>query len=356
MPGFTLAEIAEIIGAELRGDPGRSVNNIAPIQIATQSELSFVLNGAYVKYIAETQATAIIISDECLAVLPSSLKLPVAKNPNSESKSFLIVKNPKLTLAQLIPLFHPEFHRTHEIHESAIIGKDCKMGRNVNIGANCVIEDHVTIHDNTIIENGVVIGHHSIIGKNCHIYPKSVLYHQVTLGDRVIIHSGVIIGADGFGFAMSDQGQWIKIPQVAGVAIGDDVEIGANSTIDRGTLTDTLIGDGVKIDNQVQIGHNVTIGKHTIIAGCTGIAGSTEIGAYCVIGGGACIGDHLQIVDHVIIGGMGAVGQSVMEPGIYSSGIAISKNKEWRRNMLRFHQLDQMFKRIRKLELAIQEN
>lgn len=344
MPSLTAAQIAELIQANIQGNADYRVSNITSIQAAKENDITFVITPHYVKYIPETAANIIIISPDLLKAVNVT-----------GSKTFLIVKNPKLSLAKLVHIFYPQSPRVVGIHPSAIIGKNCNIPQNVTIGANCVIEDQVSIGDNTIIEAGSFIGSNVILGKECHLFPKTVIYQNVILKDRVIIHSGVVIGADGFGYAM-DQGQWVKIPQVGGVIIGCDVEIGANSTVDRGTLTDTIINDGVKIDNQVQIGHNVIIGKNTIIAGCTGIAGSTEIGANCVIGGGAGIADHLHIVDHVIIGGMGAVGQSIMEPGVYSSGITISKNKEWKRNMLRFHQLDQMFKRIRKLELKYDGN
>ncbi len=200
-----------------------------------------------------------------------------------------------------------------------------------------------------MIGAGSVIGEDSRIGEYCRIYSRVTLYHGIRLGDRVIIHSGAVIGADGFGLAHDGQ-QWIKIPQIGRVIVGDDVEIGANTTIDRGALQDTVIGQGVKIDNLVQIGHNVKIGDHTAMAGCVGIAGSTEIGRHCMIGGSASISGHLEIANGVILTGTSVVGQSISEPGVYSSGIGVQKNSLWRRNTLRFHQLDDMAKRLRHLE------
>lgn len=334
MPKYTLQEIAEQIRAELKGDPHCEIERAAPLAAAKPGTITFLTNPQYQHFLANTQASAVILR---------------SADANECPTNALIVKNPELAFTQVLNLLYPQPVVKPGVHSTAVIGEHCQIHPSAAIGAYCVIADGVHIGARTVIEAGTAIGAETKIGADCHLYSKVTLYHRVVLGDRVILHSGAVIGADGFGLTHDGQG-WIKIPQVGGVMIGDDVEIGANTTVDRGALQDTVIGKGVKIDNLVQIAHNVKIGDHTAIAGCVAIAGSTEIGSHCMVGGSAAINGHIKITDGVILTGTAAVGQSITEPGVYSSGVGVQKNSVWRRNMVRFHQLDEIAKRLRKLE------
>ncbi|MFN7098396.1 MAG: UDP-3-O-(3-hydroxymyristoyl)glucosamine N-acyltransferase, partial [Gammaproteobacteria bacterium] len=218
-----------------------------------------------------------------------------------------------------------------------------------SIAANVVIGDEVKIGKNAVIQAGCAINSNVEIGTDTWLWPHVTVYHGTQIGARTIIHSGAVIGSDGFGFAFH-QGKYHKIPQIGNVRIGNDVEIGANTTVDRGALADTVIGNGVKLDNQIQVGHNVEIGDHTVIAAGTGIAGSTKIGKYCRIGGLVGFAGHITIADQVNITAMASVAQSIDEPGIYSSGIPAAPFQSWRRNMVRFQQLDNIARRLKQLE------
>ncbi len=261
----------------------------------------------------------------------------------------LIVDNPYLSYALLTALFDPAPSVAVGVHESAVIDASAELGSDVCIGANVTIGAGVSIASGTQIGSGCQIGDHCQIGENSCLQANVTLYHGVSVGNRVTLHSGCVIGADGFGFAPSADG-WVKIHQIGGVVIGDDVEIGACTTVDRGALDDTVIGRGVIIDNQVQIAHNVQIGENTAIAGCTGIAGSTQIGRNCTIAGAVSIVGHLTIADGVHISVNTLVNKSITQAGSYSSGTVASATKVWRRNAVRFGQLDQMAQRLSELE------
>lgn len=334
MPSYTLEIIAKQINAQLQGDPQCEVDRAEPLASAKSGAVSFLANAQYQSYLSHTQASAVVLRAE------DADKCPV---------NALIVANPELAFSQLLNFLYPEPAPFPGIHPTAVIGQNCRIDPSATIGPQCVIEQGAQIGAHTVVGAGSVIGADTTVGAHCRIYSRVSIYHRVTMGNRVIIHSGAVIGADGFGLTHNGE-HWVKIPQVGGVSIADDVEIGANTTIDRGALQNTIIGKGVKIDNLVQIAHNVKIGDHTAIAGCVGIAGSTEIGQHCMIGGSAAINGHIKITDGVILTGTAAVGQSITEPGVYSSGVGVQKNSLWRRNMLRFHQLDEMAKRLRRLE------
>jgi UDP-3-O-[3-hydroxymyristoyl] glucosamine N-acyltransferase len=259
-----------------------------------------------------------------------------------------------LAFVAAVHLFHPATSVTAGIHETAVIGKNCKIDPSVSIGPYCVIEENVTIGPKTRLMANVVVGEGSVIGEDCVLNRHVTLYHDVSLGSRVMLHSGVVVGADGFGFTQS-QGHWIKVPQIGRVVIEDDVEIGANSAVDRGALTDTIIHKGVKIDNLVQIAHNVEIGEHTIIAGCVAIAGSVKIGKHCMIGGACNISGHLTIADWVVLTGTASVVSSIEEAGIYSSGINARPHREWVKTVIRLGQLNEIEKRIKQLEKCCYE-
>lgn len=330
----TLAELAQFLNAELIGEPNQLITGVAPLQAARPGCLSFLDNPRYAKYLANTQASVVIISPAFREACPVAA---------------LITANPYLAYAKVAGLFAPVKSVAPGIHPSAIIGEHCQIDATASIGPYCVLGDNVTIGPKVVIEAHCDLGDRVVIGAHSHLYPRVNLYHDVRIGQRTIIHSGAVLGADGFGIA-NDKGRWIKVPQLGGVLVGDDVEIGANTTIDRGALLDTIIEEGVKLDNQIQIAHNVKIGAHTAIAGCAGIAGSTEIGQHCIIGGGACIGGHLNIAAKTMISGMAMITNSISEPGIYSSGTGMQKQRDWHKSVARFHQLDQLARRLKKLE------
>jgi UDP-3-O-[3-hydroxymyristoyl] glucosamine N-acyltransferase len=331
--GFTLADIAQRIGAELIGDPQHEIFALATLQTATQCDLSFIANPAYKKYLASTQAGAVISHPDLADQIHGNK---------------LLVSNPYLCYAQLTSIFDHSTTVELGIHPTAVVGKNCVLGADVTIQANAVLADGVTLGDGVIVGAGTYVGADTIIGAGTRLYANVTIYHGVIIGRDCIFHSGAVIGADGFGFSPSPQG-WVKIHQLGGVIIGNRVEIGANTTIDRGALDNTFIDDGVIIDNLVQIGHNVQLGKNTAIAAHTAIAGSTSIGDNCTIAGAVAIAGHVTLADKVHITGMSMVSGSINEAGSYSSGVPIGPTKEWRRNAARFRQLDSLASRIIKL-------
>lgn len=331
---YKLGEIARLIDANLKGDPHRSINGIMTLQSATSGQISFLDNKRYLKYLSQTQASAVILRPEYAA--------------NSPCDS-LITPDPYLAFAKIAKLFEVPRCVSVGIHPTAIIGEKCQIHPSASIGAFCLIGNQAFIAEGVVIASGCQLGEGISIAANTRLEPNVTLYANTVIGARVIIHSGSVLGSDGFGLAKEKE-VWVKIPQLGKVIIGDDVEIGANVTIDRGALEDTYIGKGVKLDNQIQIGHNVHIGDNTAIAGCTGIAGSTHIGKNCMIGGGVCINGHIQITDNVIISGMSSVVHSIHTPGIYSSTASAQKQREWQKNSARFRQLDNIVKRFKKVE------
>lgn len=335
----TLAEIAVFLGAELRGDGSQVINGLATLSDAKEGDLSFLANMAYLDQLKSSQASAVIVhpkqADDC----------PVAA---------LILDNPYLGYAKVSSLFDTLPQPSKQIHASACISESATLGNHVSVGANAVIEDGVVLADNVTIGAGCVVGHNSRIGAHTRLHANVTVYHDVTIGEQCILHSGVVIGADGFGFA-NDQGKWHKIRQIGGVRIGNRVEIGANSTVDRGAMSDTIIEDGVILDNQIQIAHNAEIGENTAMAACAGVSGSTKIGANCTVAGGAGIAGHLDIVEGSHITAMSLISKSINKPGSYSSGTAMQTSSDWKRSVARFRQLDDMAKRLKALEKAAKE-
>lgn len=329
---ITLGEIAETIGGKLHGDASLQVTGIATLDNARGDQLSFLSNRRYIKQLNSTRAGAVILASDHLASCPCAA---------------IVVKDPYLGYAVAARRLYPDDEFSPGIAATACIDDSASVDPTAYIGGNAVIEAGVEIQSNVYIGPGVVIQKNTSVGSFSRIMANATICHATVIGSNVLIHPGVIIGSDGFGLAEKKDGSWFKIPQIGTVVIEDDVEIGANTTIDRGALEDTYIGTGVKIDNQVQIGHNVKIGDHTAIAGCTGIAGSTIIGRYCRIGGGCGISGHLEITDNVLLTGMSAVNNSITKPGIYSSPLSVTDNRTWRKNVARFHKLDESFRKIR---------
>lgn len=337
MAQYRLQQLAEQLDAQLIGDPDQLITGIATLEAAQPHQISFLANPAYQKYLPNTQAGAVLLKEAFIAECPCSA---------------LVLPNPYLAYAHLSQLFDPMAQQVAGIHPTACISASAQVDSRAQIGAHVVIEAGATVGAYSSIGANSYVGADTRIGERCRIYPNVTLYHGVTIGQQVTIHSGCVIGGDGFGFA-NDRGRWVKIAQLGGVVIGDHVEIGANTNIDRGALDDTQIASYVIIDSQVQIAHNVKVGEGTAIAGCVGIAGSAEIGRNCLIGGASNISGHLQICDGVMLNMTTNVTRSITQPGAYSSGTGLMEIKAWRKNAVRFSQLDQLAKRIKVLEQAV---
>lgn len=337
---YSLAELAEMVGGKVRGDASVRVSGLATLQSADAKQLSFLANPAYEKYLADTKAAAVIVNDKIIDKCPS----------NS-----IIHDNPYLAYAKLSHLWDKNASNdqsTFTVHSSVVVHESAKIHGSVHISAGVVIGENVVIHSGAMIGANTVIGDDCCIGENTRIAANVTLYHGVFLGKGCLIHSGVILGSDGFGFAPVN-GEWLKISQLGGVVIEDSVEIGANTTIDRGALDNTVIERGVILDNQIQVAHNVRIGQNTAIAACSAIAGSTVIGKNCIIGGASGIAGHLTIADGVHITAMTMVIKSLNEPGVYSSGTGVQTNAKWKKSIARLRQLDKMAGRLKRLEQAI---
>ena len=333
---YTLRELAEFLATDFSGDPDRIITGIGSLDTAKPEQISFLKEAKYNKYLDTTKASAVITRKDSFT--------------EKHKGNFIFADDPYLAYAKISALFDDTPKVSPGIHKTALIGKECEIGDAVYIGPYCVVGDNVKIGKGVQIGAGSNIGDNVAIEENSKLCANVTLYHKVEIGKRVILHSGVVIGSDGFGNA-NERGVWHKIYQLGTTVIGDDVEIGANSTIDRGAIGDTVIEDGVKIDNLVQIGHNVHIGAHTAIAGCVGIAGSTKIGRFCMLGGRAGIGGHLEIADRVIITAMTGVGKSITEPGgIYASAIPAIPHLTWWRIVSKLMKLENLIKRLKVLE------
>ncbi|GJM14171.1 MAG: UDP-3-O-acylglucosamine N-acyltransferase [Pseudohongiella sp.] len=323
-----------MLDVKLIGDGQCEITGLATLQNAKSGDLSFLSNPSYATQLEQSQASAILIEEKFLDGCPGNK---------------LVTANPYVAFAMATHLFDNTPKPVDGVHASASVDSSAVVGKNVSIAANAVVSADVKLGDDVVIGAGCFVGEGAILGDGCVLHSNVTLYHRVVLGKNVVIHSGSIIGADGFGFAF-DGSKSVKIHQLGAVNIGDDVEIGACSSIDRGALEDTEIANGVKIDNQVQIGHNCKIGEHTVICGCTGIAGSVNIGKYCIMGGGSGAVGHISIADKVQVSAMTLVSQSILEAGMYSAGTIQAKTSEWKRNAIRFGQLDSISKRLKEIE------
>jgi len=331
---LTLGDIAKTIGAELEGDPGCEIRGIGTLENAQTGQISFLSNRRYASFLKSTRASAVILqrADRDLC--------PVAR---------LVHEDPYLGYARTANLLYPGVVTAPGIHALADIAPDAVIHPSAYIGPHVTVGGNARIAEHAYIGSGCVIGPNVTIGAGTRLTANVVVCAGVKIGARGLFHPGVVIGADGFGIANAG-GQWLKIPQIGSVEIGDDVEIGANTTIDRGAIENTVIEDGVKIDNQVQVGHNVHIGAHTAIAGCVAIAGSVRIGKRCMIGGASGISGHIEITDDVVLMGMTGVPNSIKEPGMYASAIPAMDVASWRKNAVSFKRLYEMNVRLRKIE------
>lgn len=331
---LTLGELADQLQLECRGDRAQPIAGLATLSQAGPNQLTFLANPKYRQFLADTQAGAVILApalaDEC----------PVAA---------LLAADPYLAYARASHLFDSAPRPVVGVAPSAVVAPDVRLGEGVAIAAGAVIGAGVEIGAGTTIGANCVVSDGAHIGAGCRLHANVTIAHQVLIGDGTVIHSGAVIGADGFGFAPGPKG-WEKIAQIGSVRIGRNVEIGANTTIDRGALGDTLIGDGVIIDNLVMIAHNCEIGEGTAIAGCVGIAGSVKVGSHCTLAGGVGLNGHITLTDGVHVTGMSLVTRSIDKPGSYSSGTGTMDTSAWRKSAVRFSQLDELARRVAELE------
>lgn len=335
---YRLADIAARFGGRLLGDADVVVQQVATLDRAQPQHISFLSNSKYRAQLAATRAGAVILgeADAVATTLPR-----------------IVCDNPYAYFAKVSAFLNPLPQAVPGIHASAVIGEGAQVDASAHIAAHVTVGAGAVIGAGCVIMDGCSIGAGTVIGHNARLYPNVTVYHDCVIGNNLIAHSGVVIGADGFGMAMED-GRWLKVPQIGRVVIGDDVEIGANTTIDRGALDDTVIEDDVKLDNQIQVAHNVRIGAHTAIAGCVGIAGSSSIGRYCRIGGSAGILGHLQIADGVEIASFTLIGKSIREPGSYAGIYPFARTDEWRKTAAQLRHLDELAHKVKILQHEIE--
>ncbi len=331
---LTLAQLAAALDAELRGDGDMRITGMATLKDATSGQLSFLANGRYRRFLAATRASAVILN---------------AADADAARTAVLICDDPYVAYARAARLLHPAGDSPCGIHADALVDPGASVDAGAWIGPGTIVEANARIGNGVFVGPACVIGAGVSIGADSRLVARVTLLAGARIGQRVLLHPGVVIGSDGFGMAQVS-GRWEKIPQLGGVRIGDDVEIGANTTVDRGALGDTVIEEGVKIDNQVQVAHNVHIGAHSAIAGCVGISGSTRIGRHCTLAGGVGVVGHLDIADHVHITGMSMVTHSIRTAGTYSAGTPLMENRLWRLNAARFKQLDRWTRWLHKFD------
>lgn len=336
---FTLAELAQRVGARPVGDGACVIHGVATLNGAVAGTITFLTNPRYRKHLQATQASAVILRED---------DLPFC------STNALVAANPHLAYAKVAALFAPSADAVPGIHPSAVVASSAHIDVSASIGPYCTIGADCVIGADAVIGPGCVLERGVHIGNGTRLVANVTVYYGCRIGARGLLHAGAVIGSDGFGFA-HDRGAWVKVPQLGAVMIGDDVEIGANTSIDRGAVEDTVIEDGVKLDNQIQVAHNVRVGAHTAMAGCVGVAGSAVIGKHCAIGGGAGILGHLEIADGTTVTAMSLVTKSLKEPGVYSSGTPLERSEQWHKNTVRFKQLDEMARRLKQLEKELEE-
>jgi UDP-3-O-[3-hydroxymyristoyl] glucosamine N-acyltransferase len=332
-----LGDIAARFGGEVVGDPQVPISQVATLRGAAPGEIAFLVHAKYRSDLGATRAAAVIVG---------------AEDRDATALPRIVCKDPYAYFARVSALFNPPAPIAPGVHPSAVVAPDASVAPTAQVGAGCVIGSRARVGEGASLGAGCIVGENAGIGPDARLHPRVTVYPGCEIGARSIVHSGVVIGADGFGFA-PEGGTWLKIPQIGRVLIGVDVEIGANTTIDRGAIEDTVIEDGAKLDNQIQIGHNCRIGAHTAIAGCVGIAGSTTIGRHCMIGGAAMIGGHLTIADRVIVAGSTVVTKSIDKPGTYLSVIPAEEAREWRRIVAHLRGLARVTERLRELDRRV---
>ena len=326
----TAAALAERFGLGLHGDGARVVCGVGTLAGAGPDHLAFLANPKYRSQLADSRAGIVVMREDDAEGYPGTA---------------LTARDPYVAFARIAALFEPRADVTAGIHASAVVATDAHVDADASVGPFVTVGARSRIEAGAVVGPGCVIGDDCIVGAGSELIARVTLVTRVRLGQRVRIHPGAVLGADGFGLAM-EGGHWIKVPQLGGVVIGDDCEIGANTTIDRGAIDDTVLEDDVRLDNQIQIGHNVRIGAHTAMAGCSAVAGSARIGRHCLIGGAAGVLGHLEVCDRVVVTAMSLVTHSIREPGEYSSGTPLMDNRSWRKSAARFKQLDALARRV----------
>lgn len=329
-PAYSATVLAERFGLGVHGDGATEVDAVATLAGAGSRQLAFLANPRYRAQLAQSQAGIVVMRENDAADFRGTA---------------LIAADPYVAFARIAAIFDPPVPLRPGVHASAVVDSEASVDPGASIGPFVVIGARARIAAGASIGAGCVVGEDCEVGEGCTLVARVTLVRRVRLGTRVLIHPGAVLGADGFGLAM-DAGRWIKVPQQGGVVVGDDCEIGANTTIDRGAIEDTVLEEDVRLDNQIQIGHNVRIGAHTAMAGCSAVAGSATIGRYCLIGGAAGILGHLTICDRVVVNAMSLVTSSIDEPGEYSSGTPLMDSRSWRRSAARFKQLDAMARQL----------
>ncbi|MDJ0939198.1 MAG: UDP-3-O-(3-hydroxymyristoyl)glucosamine N-acyltransferase [Woeseiaceae bacterium] len=329
-----LGELATRFGCDLKGDPDIVIDSVASLGNAGAGQLSFLSNSKLRPQLASTNAAAVIVRSE---------------DVDAASTAVLISDDPYASYARMAAVVHPPRALRAGVHASAVVAQSASVADSAEVSANAVIDDDVVIGEHAFIGPGCYVGPGCHIGADCRLVANVTLARAVTLGDRSIIHPGAVIGADGFGNAMTPEG-WIKVPQLGGVQIGSDVEIGASTTVDCGALGDTVIEDGVRIDNLCMIAHNVRVGAHTAMAAMTGIAGSAVIGKRCMFAGQSGSVGHISICDDVVVSGQGMISKSITEPGVYASHFPAEPAGDWNRKIARFRRIESLFKRVGRLE------
>jgi UDP-3-O-[3-hydroxymyristoyl] glucosamine N-acyltransferase len=334
-----LGDLAGVAGAELRGDADRLIHRVATLQDAGEGAISFLANARYKRFLADTGASAVILGPDDAADCPVDC---------------LVVDNPYLAHARVTTALHPPPAPDAGIHPAAVVDPSASVDASAQVAANTYVGPGVRIGARVVLGPGCNVLDDCDIGDDSRLVAMVTLGPGTRLGRRCLVHPGAVIGGDGFGLA-NDDGAWVKVPQIGRAVLGDDVEIGACSSIDRGAIGDTVLGDGVKIDNQVHVAHNVAIGDHTAIAGCVGIAGSTSIGAYCTLAGGAGVTGHVELGDHVHVSGATAVTRSLSKPGVYTGVVPAMEHEAWLKNFARLRHLDAMVRQVRRLEKEVAE-
>jgi len=336
----SLGELATEFGCELVGDPEVRVDRVATLVNASPESVGFLASPAYRNELLSTRAAAVVLAEA------EAGECPVAT---------LISDDPYATYALIAGVLHPPAGHAAGIHSSAVIADSASISNSARISANAVIGQDCSIAEGVYIAPGCVLGERCSIGRDSQVLVNATLVEDVRIGERTIIHPGAVIGSDGFGNARRGSG-WIKIPQLGGVVIGSDVEIGTNTTVDRGAIDDTIIEDGVRLDNLIQVGHNARIGAHTAIAGLTAIAGSATVGKRCMIAGLAGVIGHVTICDDVVITAQALITKDIHEPGVYSATFGAEKDKDWKRMIVRFRRSEALEKRVAELEAKVNKN
>jgi UDP-3-O-[3-hydroxymyristoyl] glucosamine N-acyltransferase len=332
---WTLKQLGSYLNAQIKGDPEVAVHSLATLKNAEKGQLSFLANAKYIDQLKSTRASAVLLTEDALGACPTNA---------------IVLDNPYLALAKIGEFFDKKPDYDAGIDPTAAIDQKAQCHSTASIGANVVIGAHTIIEKNVIVGSNTVISDHCYLAEGVHIKPNVTFYHDVKVGQETMIHSGAVIGSDGFGNAQNDNGNWFKVPQLGGVTIGEQVEIGANTTIDRGAIEDTIIHDGVKIDNQVQIAHNAIIGKNTAMAAQVGIAGSAKVGANCLLGGQCGVTGHVELTDNVMLAADTSAGSDIDKPGIYAGNLNARPHMNWKRILARINTLDKLANRVMKLE------